>query len=110
MGNREKYKKQRNKLQNDRKIIWKEKKEKNETDFRYTMNLSMFQSYSHLKRIQNDIEKYGENSKYKLSGKLYGAVIENFKVIDDKYNIAVEAAANNKLLYYLVENDKVAAE
>ena len=88
----------------------KTKQEQSDRDFRHTMNYNMYTSYVNLKRIQNDIEKYGRDSKYKLSGKLYGAVIENFTVTDSKYNIAIEAAAGNKLFYYIVENDTVASE
>lgn len=121
--NKEKLKKERSKLQNNRKILWKEKnefdklkdelrskQEQNKKEFQHTMNYSMYKSYTKLKEIQNDIEKYGQDSRYKLSGKLYGAVIENFTVEREKYNIAVEAAAGNKLFYYIVENDVVAAE
>ena len=70
----------------------------------------MYQSYRALKRIQNDIEQNGNQSRYKLSGKFYGAVIENMRVIGPEYSQAVEAASNNKLFYYVVENDLVATE
>ncbi|MCP4143023.1 MAG: hypothetical protein GY755_22495 [Chloroflexi bacterium] len=85
------------------------KKIKYLNDFKYTMNLQQYQSYLHLKRIQNDIEN-NQNSKYKLNGKLYGPIIENFTSIDPEYNIAIEALSGNKLFYYSVENEIVAKQ
>jgi len=113
------YKKQRNALQNERKLVWKEEseivdklddlkllQEKNEKDFRFTMNFSMFSSYRNLKRIENDL-----SDKYKkVRDKMHGFVLDNFCVVNSKYNVAVEAAASNKLFYYLVETDETASE
>jgi len=121
---REQLKKRRAKLQSERKALWKQQSElekeahtakqmraQHENDFRFTMSLSMWKSYTALKKIQQDINEHGADSRYKLSGRLYGPVIENFDVVEEgKYNLAVEAAASNKLLYYLVENDTVGAE
>jgi len=120
--NRKTLKENRAKLVNERKKLWKERHELNqrrdqlkprreekEKLFRFTMSLGMWKSYCALKRIQKDIEENGEQSRYKLPGKLYGAVIENFRTKQARYDLAVEAAAGNKLFYYLVENDATAA-
>eukprot|EP00485_Elphidium_margaritaceum_P001061 CAMPEP_0202695504 /NCGR_PEP_ID=MMETSP1385-20130828/9085_1 /ASSEMBLY_ACC=CAM_ASM_000861 /TAXON_ID=933848 /ORGANISM="Elphidium margaritaceum" /LENGTH=1300 /DNA_ID=CAMNT_0049351543 /DNA_START=93 /DNA_END=3995 /DNA_ORIENTATION=- len=125
-GSREGVKRDRSELQNDRKRLWREQNEseksfqelkvkldQHENDFRFTMSLSQYKSYIALKRIQRDLEQNGAHSKYKLSGKFYGAVIENFEITNREqfdYSIAVEAAAGNKLFFYLVENDAVAAQ
>jgi len=120
---RKKLRKARNERQNERKLLWREENElkkqaeeievglkQNEEDFKHTMHLNQFKSYRELKRIQKDIEQKGEHTRYRLSGKIYGPLLENFTIDDAKYNIAVEAAAGNKLFYYLVETDVVATE
>jgi len=120
--NKTKYKQKRSELQNERKKLWKIKNDlstngddlklqmdENEKKFRYTMSRAMWKSYCALKRIQNDIET-NESTRYRLSGRFHGAVIENMRAIAGKYNKAIEAAAGNKLFYYVVENDLVATE
>ena len=119
---KESLRRERNGLQNERKKLWKQhheltkqqqtvkpKRDEKVKQFRFTMSLGMWTSYSALKRIQSDIEVNGDQSRYRLPGKLYGAVIENFRTKQARYDLAVEAAAGNKLFYYLVEDDATAA-
>jgi len=119
---KETLRKQRSALTTERKTLWKQrheidgrrdglkpKRNRMEKDFRFTMSLAMWSSYNALQRIRRDIEENGENSRYRLPGKLYGAVIENFTTKQPRYDLAVEAAAGNKLFYYLVDDDATAA-